>query len=404
MDNCFLPADILLPAVQKLERWAVIACDQYTSDSSYWNRVKDMVGDSPSARNMILPEAELAYATEQTIQNINDTMRRYLEQNVFLEHPKSYVYVERTLLDGSVRQGIVGMIDLECYDFRTDSAATVRATEETVLERIPPRVAVRRNAELEFPHVILFCNDAKQRLIEGVAAIRHTLPKLYSFNLMEGGGHIAGWLLSEGEAQTFAQALQSYVQDLQDVLAYVVADGNHSLVTAKRCYEELKQQLPEEQWRCHPARYALVELENVYSPVIKFEPIHRVITETDPWKLLAELKSKESADGCPIRWVIGQQTGIVHLPLAQKELPVGALQRRLDAWLESNPGKIDYIHDDEALMSLASAEQAIGFLLPAMDKKDLFPYIAAGNTLPRKTFSLGHAAEKRYYLEGRKIR
>lgn len=400
MNQFFLAADILLPKDADLEKWAVIACDQHTSDRNYWMRVKEKAKDVPSALHMILPEAELEFATPEVIDQINTRMAEYLSSGVFKTYEHAFVYVERTLQNGMIRQGIVGAVDLEAYDNAPVTDAPIRATEKTVIERIPPRVAVRKGAHLEFTHVILFCDDVEMRIIESVAAKRDNLPQLYSFDLMENGGHIAGWLVSGSDAAELEQLLGAY----EGTHTYLVGDGNHSLVTAKRCYEDLKDTMPEDDRRSSPARYALVELENIYSPSICFEPIFRIITQTDTAKLLRDLETISASDGEPIEWVTENERGILHLPVAEHDLAVGVLQRFLDNWLKENAGDIDYIHDVDALVKMAKKPKAVGFLLPDFSKGKLFPYILSGKTLPRKTFSLGHGDEKRYYLEGRKIK
>lgn len=399
MHNCFRSAEILLPANAMPEKWAVIACDQYTSDPEYWKRVRKYVADAPSTLHMILPEAELQKDNSQKVASINRYMCQRLHDNTFTAYPNAYIYVERTLKSGAVRQGIIGMIDLEQYDYRVEEEAMIRATEKTVLERIPPRMEIRKDAALEFTHVLMLCDDSECTLIEPISEIRDTLPKLYDFDLMEGGGRIAGWLVSDAAAAAFDKAIEKYEQDH----IYLVGDGNHSLLTAKSCYENLKRSDPNADWSNHPARYALVELENVHAEAMVFEPIYRIITGTDTQKLLSDLESASSGNGEMIEWVIGSQRGQVKIDLQDSELAIGALQRFLDAWLSENAGEIDYIHDEEAVVEMAEKPQTIGFLMSTMEKKDLFPFITAGNLLSRKAFSLGHGAEKRYYLEGRKI-
>ena len=400
MNRSFLAADILLPKNADLEKWAVIACDQHTSDREYWNRVKEKAAGVPSALHMILPEADLESATDETIAQINQRMAEYLASGVFTTYDHAFVYVERTLQNGMIRQGILGAVDLEGYDNSPDTDAPIRATEKTVIERIPPRVAVRKGAYLEFTHVILFCDDIEKQIVESVAAKRDTLPQLYSFDLMENGGHIAGWLVSGQDAQELEQLLDVYEQNH----TYLVGDGNHSLVTAKRCYEDLKGIMPEEVRRSTPARYALVELENIYSPSISFEPIYRIITQTDPEKMLEDLRKISADAGEEITWITQNGRGTIRLNVAEFDLVVGVLQRFLDAWLQDNSGEIDYIHGEDALTQMAVRPNAVGFLLPEFVKGKLFPYILSGRVLPRKTFSLGHGDEKRFYLEGRKIK
>lgn len=398
MAKYFMSADILLPKNCEMERWAVIACDQFTSDHAYWERVKQNAKNAVSTLHMIIPEADLAKADNSTIDGINATMRRYLDEGVFAEYKNSYVYVERTLKNGSIRQGIVGMLDLQNYEYDPAKHPMISATENTVLERIPPRVAVRKDAQIELPHVLLLCEDPEMRLIEGVAAKKEQLPKLYDFDLMECGGHIAGWLVSGENAAAFDAELEAY----EERNVYLVGDGNHSLVTAKTCYENLLNSGDADD--AHPARYALVELGNIHSPAMVFEPIHRVITATDPHKLLWDLQSICAEGGVCVPWIAGDEKGEIHLNVAKGELTVGVLQDFLDQWLVQNDGEIDYIHDADAVLNFSKAPAAIGFLLPAMGKDELFPFVQTGRTLPRKTFSMGHGVEKRYYLEGRKIR
>lgn len=398
MAKYFKAADILLPQNCDMARWAVIACDQFTSDTEYWKRVHMTAAGVPSTLHMILPEAELADVTEERINHINATMREYLENGVFHEYSDAYVYVERTLKNGSVRQGIVGMLDLENYEYDPALHPMISATENTVLERIPPRVKVRKDAVIELPHVLLLCEDEEKALIEAVAERKQYMQKLYEFDLMEGGGHIAGWLLDQQTAACFETALNEY--EARNV--YLVGDGNHSLVTAKTCYE-----LNKNATSCAkdiPSRYALVELENIHSPAMVFEPIHRLIVETDVDLLLKDIQTICADGGVSVPWINGEKRGHVTLGVADGELTVGVLQDFLDQWLSDHPGSIDYIHDLDAVTAFAQKSDAIAFILPAMSKNELFPFVKSGRTLPRKTFSMGHGAEKRYYLEGRKIK
>lgn len=412
--NAFLPADILLPKTDDMEKWAVIACDQFTSDQGYWERVRKNAEGAVSTIRLILPEAELGTAQEQAhTALIHETMERYMREDVFTVYENSFVYVERTLENGSVRKGLVGMVDLDAYDYSTGAVSPIRATERTVTERIPPRQRVRRNAPIELPHILMLCDDHEKVLIEPIEAVRDTLPKLYDFDLMENGGHITGWLVSGEAAEAFNARLTDYTarigekyEGLRGVpMVFAVGDGNHSLATAKSCYEELKAAHPGEDLSGHPARYALVELENIHDSAQVFEPIHRVVFRTDAKKLLGMLQETYCAEGgYPVQWFTGEESGTVYLDRARSELAVGALQAFLDEYLQENPGEIDYIHDDDALMTLAKQDGAIGFLLPAMEKSQLFRGVISDGILPRKTFSMGHSREKRYYLEGRKIK
>lgn len=412
--NAFLPADILLPQVENMGKWSVIACDQFSSNPAYWERVRANAGEAPSTINLILPEAELGTEQEEAhTALINKTMAQYLEDQVFKTYAKSFVYVERTLVNGSIRKGLVGMVDLDTYDYSVGSVSDIRATEKTVVERIPPRMRVRRNAPVELPHILMLCDDHDKRLIEPIAAAKADLPVLYDFDLMEEGGHITGWLVQGDAVQAFEDRLTAYTASVGEKyvglpgkpMVFAVGDGNHSLATAKACYEELKAANPGKDLSDHPARYALVELENIHDDAQVFEPIHRVLMKTDPKKLLADLQATWCAEGgFPVQWYMGKESGTVYLDKSKSQLAVGALQTFLDAWMKENEAEIDYIHGEDDTRELAEQDGAIGFLLPAMEKSQLFRGVIADGILPRKTFSMGHAREKRYYLEGRTIK
>lgn len=411
--NVFMPADILLPQVSDMSKWAVIACDQFSSNPAYWQRVRETVSDAPSAINLILPEAELGTPEEEahTIK-INETMEQYQKDGIFKSYNDSLIYVERTLENGSVRKGLIGMVDLEAYDYTIGAVSPIRATEKTVVERIPPRMKVRRNAPVELPHILMLCDDHEKKLIEPIAAIKEQLSVVYDFDLMEGGGHIIGRLVQGEVVAAFEQALSEYsahVGEKYDGLpgvpmVFAVGDGNHSLATAKACYEELKAANPGADLTRHPARYALVELENIHDEAQVFEPIHRVVFKTNTKKLLKDLEAVCAEDGFRVTWFVGDESGVIYLDRSKSQLAVGVLQSFLDEWMRENAGEIDYIHDEPDLRQLAMQDGAIGFLLPAMEKSQLFRGVIADGVLPRKTFSMGHAREKRYYLEGRVIK
>ncbi len=411
--NCFLPAEILLPKVEDMSKWAVIACDQFSSQPAYWDRVRANAGDAPSTIHLILPEAQLGTEQEPALtEEINRTMAAYLEQDLFTVYPNSFVYVERTLQSGAIRKGLVGMVDLEAYDYAMGSASDIRATEKTVVERIPPRMRVRKNAPLEFPHILMLADDHDKVLIEPITAQKEHLKKLYDCMLMEDGGHIAGWLVDGAEAQAFMERLTTYTQHVDEKytglpgtpMVFAVGDGNHSLATAKACYEELKKAHPGEDLSQHPARYALVELENIHDAAQEFAPIHRVIVKTDAPALLKAVQDNLCAEtGFPVEWYMGKDHGTIYLDQSKGQLAVGILQSFLDQYLAQHDGETDYIHGDADLMELADQDNTIGFLLPVMEKSQLFRGVIADGILPRKTFSMGHAREKRYYLEGRKI-
>lgn len=409
--NVFKRTDILLPQNVEMERWAVIACDQFTSDKEYWKRVHHAGEGVPSTIHMILPEAELGITDEASaVAAINATMEQYLKDNIFRVYPDAYIYVERTLEDGSVRPGLLGAVDLEGYDYHPGSNSPIRATEQTVLERIPPRQRVRKDAKVELPHVLMLCDDDQKMLIEPIQAMKDQLPKLYDFQLMEQGGRIQGWLLTQDAADAFDARFASFVQSVPEKYAdlsgaavvLAVGDGNHSLATAKSCYEALKENGTQQE--LERARYSLVELQNIHDSSLVFAPIHRIITGTNPQKLLDDLQRSCGGEGYEIGYVIGALSGTVRLDRAKGELAVAVLQEFLDRWLADNDGEIDYIHGDDEVRALAASDNAIGFLLPSMEKHQLFRGVISGGSLPRKTFSMGHAREKRYYLEGRVIR
>ena len=399
----FRPADILLPQNCDLGLWSVVACDQYTSQPEYWQRVEERVGRAPSSLRLILPESCLdGPSVETDIMEINNTMSRYLREERFALLPQTMIYVERTLHNGKLRRGLVGMVDLEQYDYEPGSPAQVRATEGTVLSRIPPRVAVRKNAPIELPHVMLLTDDPERTVIEPLAREKAGMEQVYDFDLMERGGHLAGWKLGREQLSAVAGALQAladpaafnarYGTQDQPVLLFAVGDGNHSLATAKECYERQKRITPQDQWETLPSRYALAELVNLHDESLEFEPIHRVVFGAEP-------------DGHVIRYLYGNARGALTVPDPAAQLAVGTLQSFLDRWMEGRSGvSLDYIHGAEVVEELTRRPKAIGFLLPPMKKEELFPTVIHDGVLPRKTFSMGEAHDKRFYLEARKIR
>lgn len=402
--NVFLPADILIPKVESMEKWSVIACDQFSSQPEYWEDVKKIAGNAPSSLHLIFPEAELENVNEnEKIKSINHNMQTYLEQGIFRIYENSYVYVERILHDGSIRKGLVGIIDLEAYDYSEESISKIRATEKTVTSRIPPRVKIREHAPIELPHVLLLCDDRKGAIIEWLSAKKNELTKIYDFDLMKNGGHLSGWLVQGGTSENLKNQIAAYEKEHAD-MPYAVGDGNHSLATAKVCYENLKRLHSDAENMNIPARYAMVELENIHDMSLEFAPIHRIVTGTNAGALLEKLQKTCCAkEGYPVKWYTKDRHGVLYLDFGKSRLAVAILQKFLDEFLKTHPGKMDYIHGEDALKNLAKNDQSIGFLLPSMDKKELFPYVTESGTLPRKTFSMGHATEKRYYLEARKI-
>ena len=410
--NVFEPADILLPKHAQLDQWAVIACGQFTSQPEYWQRVEEYVGDAPSSLKLIFPEAKLGEESGEMVSDIRKTMENYMKEDVFTEYKNALIYVERTLLDGSIRKGIVGCINLDEYDYSPHSQSAIRATEKTVVERIPPRKVIRENAMLELPHILLFSDDEKDILCGYLEGIKTELPLIYSFELMEGGGHIEGRLVSGAAVEGFMTKLEEYGDFITSKYAaskktpmmFAVADGNHSLATAKACFEDIRLKNREEDLRNHPARFALVEMVNIHDGAQKFEPIHRIVKNVDVNALLGALILDACAEGgYPIKWYSGEKHGTIYLDPEKGQLPIGILQNFLDEYLSVHLGVIDYIHGDDVVKILAKEPNSIGFALPVIEKDKFFKGIIEDGVLPRKTFSTGHAQEKRYYLEARKI-
>ena len=416
----FKKANILLPKDADMHKWSVVACDQYTSEPKYWEEVENIVGDAPSTLKITLPEIYLERENvSERIQKINDEMDNLLNTNFFKTLSNSLVYLERTCSDGKVRKGIVGMVDLEDYSYEKGSQTLIRATEGTVLERIPPRVRVRENAKLELPHVMLLIDDEKKEIIEGLTNKVSSEDLVYDFDLMQNGGHIKGYKIPDNLTDAVFAGLEKLADkdnfeakyNVKDkgVLLFSVGDGNHSLATAKACYENLKKVLPREEYENHPARYALVEVVNLHSDALEFKPIHRVVFGVEPEKMIKEFKkfydiSTTAGEGQRIEYVYKDHSETLYIKNPKSNLAVGSLQIFIDEYIKSNSGKVDYIHGDDVTKKLGSEPGNIGFLLPNMKKTDLFKTVILDGALPRKTFSMGHSYDKRYYLEARKIK
>ncbi|MBQ7300127.1 MAG: DUF1015 domain-containing protein [Clostridia bacterium] len=420
-EKIFRRTEILLPADRSeaaLRKWSVVACDQYTSDPSYWETVEEIVGDAPSTRRITYPELFLgASDKEARIAEIARTTQEY-RKTVLQGYPDAMIYVERSMKNGKVRCGIVGAFDLEAYSYAKDSQTPIRATEGTVLSRIPPRVQIRRDAAVETPHVMILCDDRGGKLFSAARRAKEGTP-LYDFELMQNGGRITGWLIDgvlADEIETLALALgcpeqfeQTYHAGAdKQPLVFPVGDGNHSLATAKACWEERRAAGAAED---DPARYALAELVDLRDDALEFEPIYRVVFGADGDALLRDMKAAYPAltegrgEGHVFEVVYGGTVRYVTQPSPTAQLPVGTLQTFLDAWLADHPdAEVDYIHGIEATKKLAQGEHAVGFLFDGMEKDDLFRTVIFDGALPRKTFSMGEADEKRYYLECRSIR
>lgn len=393
----FSPADILIPK-KDFDKWAVVACDQYTSEVHYWMDVERIAEGYPSALNIILPEVYLKKDNKERIDKINKTMREYLEDEVFEEYKNSMIYVERES-NHTVRRGLVGVVDLEDYDYTSKSNALIRATEATVLDRIPPRIEIRKNATLEMPHVILLVDDPEFSVIEPLKDKKENFKPVYNFNLMKGGGHIDGRLLDEKSVCEVQNALDKLMEKNTDGMLFAVGDGNHSLATAKECYNLSKNPLQ---------RYALVEIVNIHDKSIEFEPIYRVLFNVDEKDFLDNFKIyTDHMGGQKTQWfeyVSTKKSGFIEVKATAK-LPIGTLQGFIDRYTQRHQDvKVDYIHGSEVVRKLCQTPNTLGFLFDGMKKSELFPAISADGSLPRKTFSMGHAIDKRFYIETRKIR
>ena len=424
--SCFAPAHILLPSEQiPLEQWGCIACDQFTSDREYWHRAQQAAADSPSTLNLILPEVYLEDGdADARIGKIHETMKEY-SRDVLTRAVDGFIYVERTEQSGRVRQGLVGMVDLEAYSYRRGEKCAVRPSESTVESRIPPRMKVRTDAVLETPHIMMLADDPECTLIEPVAAHKAQLRKVYEGDLMLGGGHIAGWAVEDpalleqidaalnalGSQEAFDRKYPDATR--RDPLTLAVGDGNHSLATAKACWEELKKTLTPEQAEHHPARWCLAEVCNVHSPAIEIEPIHRVLFNVDCAAVLLALVtwSDENMAGCcfggekkqPFTLAGPHMANVLSFEDPTAPLTVGTIDEFIEYYLARHPeGRVDYVHDEPAVRALCK-KGAVAFLMPPFAKSDLFKGVVMGGVLPRKTFSMGHAEEKRYYIECRKI-
>lgn len=414
--TAFSKANILLPKLDEkgMEKWSVVACDQYTGEPEYWKAAADIVGDAPSTLKLILPEVYLEETDcEKRIEKINETMTDYLKSGLFDEYKDCFILTKRTQADGRLRAGLVGCIDLEMYDYSKGSKSQVRATEATVASRIPPRVKIRMNAPLELPHIMILINDPENTVIEPL--FNKELKAVYDFELMQNGGHLSGAVVDGENSDNVLAALDKLAEkeleirhwnglDKEGLLLYAMGDGNHSLATAKECYEQKKRaNSPDTEF----ARYALVEIVNLHSPALEFEAIHRIVTNVDTNKLMEEMtKELGLTDSAPQSFtaIMDGRERVFGITKPTSNLTVGSLQTFLDRFLKENGGKIDYIHGEDVVRSLCKEQGSIGFLLPSMAKSELFPTVVKDGALPRKTFSMGHANDKRFYCEARVIK
>ena len=408
-------------------KWAVVACDQYTSEQEYWDDVEKIVGDNPSALRLMLPEIYLDTPEEEAkIKDIRQAMEDYMKNGILRTLPPGCMLVKRTA-EGRSRLGLVIATDLEAYDFNKGSKSLTRATEGTVVERIPPRLRIRKGAPLEMPHIMILIDDPDKTVIEPL--VNAPQEQVYDTDPMKKGGHITGSFIKEQDLEGMKDALSALydkaVEKYGDgnVIFQAMGDGNHSLATAKTNWENLKKTLSPEEQKNHPARYALCEIENIHDDGIVFEPIHRVIFASkgqsgmDLVNETVELLKEQNGDAClapegaaapeggfAIPYLTADQKGTILIKDPANKLEVGSLQNALDVIVkERKDADIDYIHGTEAVNKLSAKAGNAGFMLPAMDKSMLFPAVAADGALPRKTFSMGEANEKRYYIESRFI-
>ena len=415
----FKAGNILIPKKTDMTKWSVVACDQYTSEPEYWNEVTKIVGESPSTLNLTLPEIYLEESdVNERIKRINENMDKLLEEDFFNELEDSMIYLERTQSDGKVREGLMGIVDLEDYSYEVGSQTLIRATEKTVIERIPPRVKVRENAKLELPHIMILIDDEKKDIIESLKNKVAETDVVYDFDLMQNGGHIKGYKLNSeviNEINTKLEKLadkdyfeKKYNVHDKGILLFAMGDGNHSLATAKACYENLKKTMSEEEYLNHPARYALVELVNLHSSALEFEAINRVVFDVDSNKLVEELNKyytiNENGNGQEFELVTSDGVKKLYIENPKSNIAVGSIQMFLDEYLKNNSGKIDYIHGDDVTKELTLKGNNVGFIFKPMKKEELFRTVILDGALPRKTFSMGHSYDKRYYLEARKIK
>lgn len=418
--------DVLLPT-SDLHAWAVVACDQFTSQPGYWQQVEATVGEAPSTLRLTFPEVYLDEPEpERRITAINSAMSDYLGGGLFEEHPDTMVLVRRETRHGVVRWGLMVALDLEHYSWEPDARTLIRATEGTILDRLPPRVAIRRNAPLELPHIMVLISDADRAVIEPLIDATERLTQLYDTTLMLDGGRVTGWAIdSPDDVDAVAGGLLRLHQGLDPAnpLLFAMGDGNHSFATAKSIWNDVRESLTEEQRTNYPARYCLVEIENIYDEGLEFEPIHRVLFATDraafETELDAHCRSFERAAAVSIDEVLraieepgrqafgyvdAQGPAIYRLDEPVASIAAGTLQRVIDSLSERGAATVDYIHGADVTEELGRAPGNIGLLLPQVAKDTFFASIVADGALPRKTFSLGEAQDKRYYLEARRIR
>lgn len=395
-ESCIKIPEILLPDVEDMTAWAVIACDQHTSDEKYWEELDASIGEKPSSLRLILPELYLESDCDKRCAAVFAAMRKYRAENVFKKLPAGFVLVERSTYFSPTRFGIVLALDLERYSYEKGNTAAIRASEATIVERIPPRLKIREDALYELPHIMVLYNDPEDIVLKDLKAQRKDLPLLYDFDLNMKGGHAKGYFVQDSER--VAQKLDSLCNE--DGLLFVVGDGNHSLATAKAHWDKIKQDLPPKERADHPARFALCEAVNVYDEGIRFESINRIVKGVDAEKFVKGIRFTGGQDGA--LYIKGKRQALkVDDDIARA---VAETDAYIDAYIKANGGKADYIHGEDAVRELTGKNVGyVGIVLPKMDKGALFTQVVKYGNLPRKTFSMGESAEKRYYIEAKEI-
>ena len=401
-------ANILLPDAVEMDKWSVIACDQFTSDREYWAEICRIVGDRPSSLHMIFPEAWIGSREEDGASaRIAERMLRYQREGIFREQKDAMIAVERQMQDGKIRRGIVAAVDLEAYDYRPEASAPIKATERTVEERLVKRLKLRKNASLESPHILVFFDDPEHRIDAELESVQGEMREEYSFELMQGGGWIRGRSFQGAAVRRMEKAFEELTGTGQTMLA--AGDGNHSLATAKLCWEEMKKTLSDREKTEDPARYALVELVNVYDEGVEIEPIHRVLLGTDS-RGFADYAERffrgRSKNGSPRTLIAGTAAGeksIEVYGLSTGEL-VSAADGLMEEYARLRGGTEDFIHDAGSARTIGSGEQAVFLILPEVRREELFSVVRENRIFPQKSFSIGNARDKRYYLEYRRIR
>lgn len=405
MTKLIKEAEILLPNVEDMTAFACVACDQFTSQPKYWEELEKLTENKPSALNLIFPEIYLTKKGDEKIEEINATMKEYLDKGIYKSVGNGYILTIRSTPFTKRRIGLIAALNLDEYSFKKGEKPLIRATEATIEERIPSRVKIRQNASIELPHIMMLIDDDKKEIIEGLYENREKYEKVYDFDLNQNGGHLTGYFIPKGDEfikkfnklSNKEELIRKYGKEEKFIIA--VGDGNHSLATAKTCWENIKKNTPFYKRINHPQKYALVEIVNLYDEGLKFEPIYRYVTGVDAEKFLSEL----SVGGTDKTRVFAGDKEVEISFEDDVALGISKLDKFIKEYIAKNGGEVDYVHGEDYLKDLCKTNNAVGILIKPMDKNKLFKAVIENGSLPKKTFSMGEAEEKRYYLEGRKI-